>query len=90
MAVRFIGSTSIAKHDSTDWFIHGYSSKEAVTYSIVVFPGFGEGVPFPLADATLFQGRYVQAEDGTFGQVVTIRNNAPFNSCNPATEKASV
>ncbi|UGT55185.1 hypothetical protein [Nocardia asteroides] len=51
-----------------------------MTYSIVVFPG--SGVPYPKADATIYQGRYVQHVDGTFGQVVTIRNNAPFNTCN--------
>jgi hypothetical protein len=81
MAVLDIGWTSIAANSSTDWFIHGYNNKQAVTYSIVVFPGSGAGVPFPAADATLYQGRYVQANDGTFAQVVTIRNNAPFNSC---------
>jgi hypothetical protein len=81
MAVLDIGWTSLAANASTDWFIHGYNAKQAVTYSIVVFPGSGDGVPFPKADATLFQGRYVQHVDGTFAQVITIRNNAPFNSC---------
>jgi hypothetical protein len=82
MAVLDIGWTSIAANSSTEWFIHGYSNRQAVTYSIVVFPGSGDGVLYPKADATLYQGRYVQHVDGTFAQVVTIRNNAPFNSCN--------
>ena len=82
MAVLDIGWTSLAANSSTDWFIHGYNHLQAVTYSVGDIPGSGPGVPFPKADATLFQGRYVQAVDGTFAQVITIRNNAPFNSCN--------
>jgi len=82
MAVRSIGWTTLAANGSVEWFIHGYTNREAVTYSIVVFPGSGAGVLFPKADATLYQGRYVQHVDGTFAQVITIKNNAPFNTCN--------
>jgi hypothetical protein len=53
MAVLSIGWATIAANGSVDWFIHGYNDREAVTYSIVVFPGSGPGVQFPKGDATL-------------------------------------
>ena len=81
MAIRDEGWTTIAPNSSMSWFIHGYSDKEAVTYSIVVFPGSGPGVPFPAAHATLTQGEHFQHVDGTFARKIYITNNAPFNSC---------
>jgi hypothetical protein len=82
MAVLSIGWATVAANASMDWFIHGYNNKQAVTYSLVVFPGTGAGVPYPKADATLYQGRYTKHVDGTFAQVITIKNNAPFNTVN--------
>ena len=84
MAVADIGWATIAANASFEWFIHGWGAKDAVTYSLVVFPGTGAGVPFPLGDATLTQGNSIKwdAVDGTFAHRVYIRNNAPFNSCN--------
>jgi len=62
------------------WFVHGWGAADAVTYSIVVFPG--TGVSFPEAHATLTQGESFKWNvDGTFAHTVQIRNNAPFNSC---------
>jgi len=82
MAVTDIGWTTIAANSSTAWFIHGWGANDAVTYSIVVFPGTGDGVPFPEAHATLTQGECFKWDvDGTFAHTVYIRNNAPFNSC---------
>jgi hypothetical protein len=81
MAVRDIGWVTIAANSSTSWFIHGWTSNEAVTYSIVVFPGSGPGVLSPAAHATLTQGEHFQHVDGTFAQKVYIQNNATFNSC---------
>ena len=81
MAVRDIGWTTIAANAGTEWFIHGWSHNDAVTYSIVVFPG--TGVPFPLAKATLSQGTsHKWNVNGTFAHTIFIQNNAPFNSCN--------
>ncbi|MEW2303924.1 hypothetical protein AB0958_28830 [Streptomyces sp. NPDC006655] len=51
-------------------------------YSIIVFPGEGEGVPNPVAHATLTQGESFQHVDGTTAYKFYIQNNAPFNSCN--------
>jgi hypothetical protein len=82
MAVRSIGWATINANSSMDWFIHGFTNRESVVFSLVVFPGSGPGVLYPKADATLYQGRHVKHVDGTFAQVVTIRNNAPFNTCN--------
>ena len=51
-----IFSTSIAANSSWSLFDHGFTSKQAVTYSIIVFPGQGPGVLNPVAHATLTQG----------------------------------
>lgn len=84
MAVADIGWTTIAANSNVEWFVHGWSSTDAVTYSIVVFPGTGVGVLFPLGEATLTQGNSLKwdAVDGTFAHRVYIQNNAPFNSAN--------
>jgi hypothetical protein len=81
MAVRDIGWDTIAANGSTSWFIHGFSARECVVFSIVVFPGTGNGVPFPSGHATLTQGESFQHVDGTKAYKIYMRNNAPFNSC---------
>jgi hypothetical protein len=78
MAVRDEGWVTIGPNSSTGWFIHGYTAKESVNYSIVVF-GVG-GFPPPLAHATLTQGESFEHVDGTKAYKVYIQNNAPFNS----------
>ncbi|MFD9498051.1 hypothetical protein [Streptomyces sp. NPDC060035] len=82
MAVFDIGWTSIASNGTFNWFIHGFNSKQAVAFSIVVFPGTGAGVPYPVGHATLTQGESFEHVDGTKAYKVYMRNNAPFNSCN--------
>lgn len=79
MAVFDIGWATIAPNSNFEWFIHGWSNTEAVTYSICVFGVPAPGVPFPLAKATLTQGQYMRHVDGTFAQKVFIQNNAAFN-----------
>jgi hypothetical protein len=81
MAVRDIGWDTIAAGGSTNWFVHGFTSNESVTFSIVVFPGQGAGVLFPAGHATLTQGESFQHVDGTKAYKIYIQNNAPFNSC---------
>jgi hypothetical protein len=82
MAVRDEGWVTIAANSSTSWFIHGYTNKEAVTYSIVVFPGAAGTAFFPGAGhATLTQGEHFQHVDGTFARKIYIVNNSPFTSC---------
>jgi hypothetical protein len=81
MNVVDLGWLTLAANSSTSWFIHGYTATEAVTYSIVVFPGSGEGVPNPIGHATLTQGEHFQHVDGTFARKIYFANNAPFNSC---------
>ena len=82
MAVFDIGWATIAPNSNFEWFIHGWSAKQAVTYSIVVFGNPAPGVPNPLSKATLTQGQYYKHVDGTFAQKVFIQNNAPFNPVN--------
>ena len=82
MAVRSIVSGSIAANSSTDWFIHGFTNRESVLFSILVFPGTGAGVLYPKGHATLTQGESFQHVDGTKAYKIYIRNHAPFNTCN--------
>ncbi|MCC3773292.1 hypothetical protein [Streptomyces sp. UNOB3_S3] len=81
MAVIDLGWDTIAANSSTNWFVHGWSQNESVVFSIVVFPGTGEGVPNPLGHATLTQGESFQHVDGTSAYKIYMQNNAPFNSC---------
>ena len=71
----------IAPNEGTNLFYHGYDDNTAVSYSIVVYAGFGDGVPFPAAHATLTQGETFRHVDGTTARKVYVQNNAPFNSC---------
>jgi hypothetical protein len=82
MAVREIGWATVAANQSVNWFIHGFTTAEAVAFSIVVFPGSGPGVPFSSGHATLTQGESFRHVDGTQAYKIYIQNNAPFNSCN--------
>jgi hypothetical protein len=80
MAVMDIFSTSIAANSSWSLFDHGFAANQAVTYSIIVFPGEGQGVLNPAAHATLTQGETFQHVDGTVARKIYVQNNAPFNS----------
>jgi hypothetical protein len=71
----------IAPNSGTSLFIHGYSNKQAVNYSAVVYPGSGAGVLFPLGRINLTQGETFRHVDGTVARKVYIQNLAPFNSC---------
>lgn len=82
MAVIDYGWYTIAPNGQQSVFCHGFQHNQAASFSIVVFPGTGEGVPFPAAHASLSQGEYFKHVDGTFAQKVYIKNLAPFNSCN--------
>lgn len=79
MAVYDVGWTTIDANSNTQWFIHGWNDKEAVTYSICVFGAPAPGVLNPLGKATITQVQYMQHVDGTFAQLLSIQNNAPFN-----------
>ncbi|MFF4052970.1 hypothetical protein ACOAKG_42955 [Streptomyces sp. JL3001] len=80
MAVRDVGWATIGPNGSYSWFVHGYTAKESVNYSIVVF-GVG-GFPTPLGKATLTQGETYEHVDGTKAHKVYVQNNAPFHSVN--------
>lgn len=81
MDIFDIASVAIAANQSFSLFIHGFTAKQSVVFSIIVFPGTGDGVPFPVGHATLTQGEAFQHVDGTQAYKVLIQNNAPFNSC---------
>ncbi len=71
----------VAPNGSTSLFIHGYSNREAVNYSAVVYAGSGPGVLFPRGHIKLTQGETFRHVDGTVARKVYIQNVAPFNSC---------
>jgi len=81
MAVVDLGWATVAANSSFQWFIHGWSSNQAVTYSIVVFGAPAPGVLNPLGKATLTQGETYRHVDDTLAHLVYIQNNAPFNPC---------
>lgn len=71
----------VAPNSGTSVFIHGYSNREAVNYSAVVYPGSGPGVLFPLGHIKMTQGDTFRHVDGTVARKVYIQNLAAFNSC---------
>lgn len=81
MAVLDIYRTGIAANSNWSLFVHGFTDREAVTFSIVVSPGSGPGVLYPAGHATLTQGESFQHVDGTSAYKIYVQNNAPFNSC---------
>lgn len=81
MAVSDIAWVTVAANGTFDMFVHGWSDKEAVCFSIIPFPGSGPGVLYPTGHATVSQGETLKHVDGTWGRYVHIQNNAPFNTC---------
>jgi hypothetical protein len=79
MAVWDVGWATINANSSLDWFTHGWNNKETMAYSICVFGVPAPGVPYPLAKATITRVQYMRHVDGTFAQLISIQNNAPFN-----------
>jgi hypothetical protein len=73
--------SSIAPGETTSVFIHDYTDREAVFYSMVLYNQPGPGVLFPQAHATLTQGETFRwAVNGTIGRKIYITNHDPFSS----------
>jgi hypothetical protein len=71
----------IAPAGSADVFIHGYSNKEAVTYSAVVWGGYARDVPYPLGHIIMTQADTYRHVDGSVARKVYVKNAASFNPC---------
>lgn len=71
----------IAPNGSASVFMHGYSNRQAVSYSAIVYAGSGAGVPFPAGRINMTQGETYRHVDGTVARKVYVQNLAPFNSC---------
>lgn len=80
-AARVYRFDYIAPNGGNNVFIHGYSNNDAVSYSAVVYPGSGDGVPNPAGHMTMTQGETFRHVDGTVARKVYVQNLAPFNSC---------
>lgn len=66
---------------SASLLIYGYTPKQAVSYSAVVYPGFAQDVPYPLGAIDFTQGETRQHSDGSVARVVYVHNRAAFNPC---------
>jgi len=71
----------IAPNGASSVFLHGYSNREAVNYSAIVYAGSGAGVPYPWGACRITEGETFRHVDGTIGRKVYVQNLAPFNSC---------
>jgi len=70
----------IGPNSGNNVFIHGYSNRDAVNYSAVVYPLSGDAY-YPLGHANLTQGETFRHVDGTVARKVYVQNLAPFNPC---------
>ena len=82
MAARVVYTfRSIGPGITASLFIHGYSDRQAVNYSMVLYNQPGPGVLFPQAHATLIQGETFRwIVDGSIGRKVYVQNHDPFSS----------
>lgn len=72
MALWDVGTAYLASNESTEWFVHGFSDRDWVAFSVSALHAGCESVPD--ARATLTQGRSSEHVDGTQGYTVTIQN----------------
>lgn len=70
----------IAPNAGASLFFHGLS-EGFTSFSIRVYAGFGNGVPYPVGRATMKQDAFYRHVDGTMARMIEIQNLAPFNSC---------
>jgi hypothetical protein len=70
----------IAPNSEASVFFHGLS-EGFTSFSLRVFAGPGDGVPFPVGRASLRQDEFYRHVDGTMARKLYVRNLAPFNSC---------
>ena len=70
----------IAPYAGGNLFIHGYSDRNAVNYSAVVYALSGEAY-YPAGHMNLTQGETFRHVDGTVARKVYVQNLAPFNPC---------
>jgi hypothetical protein len=69
----------IAPNTTASLFIHGYSSKDAAVYSVVIYNGFSQTNEFPQAHVTLTQGETFRwIVDGTVARKIYITNHQLF------------
>jgi hypothetical protein len=71
----------IAPNSTASVFMHGYTYRQAVSYSATVYGLPGDGVPFPASHIILTQGETFRHVDGTVARKVYVQNRAPFNPC---------
>jgi hypothetical protein len=70
----------IAPNAGSNIFIHGYSDRDAVNYSAVVYALPGDAY-YPVGHINLTQGETFRHVDGTVARKVYVQNLTPFNPC---------
>jgi hypothetical protein len=70
----------IAPNASAGVYIHGYSNRQSVTYSAVVYALSGDAY-YPLGKIKMTQDITVRHVDGTVAREIWVQNLAPFNPC---------
>jgi hypothetical protein len=70
----------IAPGGNASVYIHGYSNREAVNYSAVVYALQGDAY-YPWGAANMSQGEAYRHVDNTVARKVYVKNLAPFNPC---------
>ena len=80
MAVSVVYTfNSIAPNTTASLFIHGYSNKQAVNYSVVIYNGFSRTNEYPEAHVTLTQGETFRwLVDNTIARKIYITNHQQF------------
>ena len=77
MNIIYQGTLYLDGGASTNWFIHGYSQSEIVTFAIVVnYGAIGSAGPLNFA-----QGEYYEHVDGTRAQKIYFTNHDQFKRC---------
>ena len=70
----------IAPNAATNIFFHGLS-EGFTSFSLRVYAGPGDGVPYPVGRASMRQDEFYRHVDGTMARKIYVQNLAPFNAC---------
>jgi hypothetical protein len=79
MAAGKLTSIVVAPNSTFTQFWHGFSDRQAVSFSVVVSGESAPGVLNPLGHVRFTQDDTLRHVDGTIGRFIVVQNLAPFN-----------